>query len=222
VGIASAVRRLRGKAPSKGDAEMDYWRERFEEEGGRLANGHYQEVFTAQFNLTPDDFAGKRVLDIGCGPRGSLEWATMAAERVGVDPLVDTYRELGIESHEMTYLSTGAESIPRPDGSFDVITTLNSLDHVDDVEQTIAELTRLAADDALLLLTVEVGHEPTPTEPHAFDWDVVDRFEDWTVEWSRRNGLREDHQIYKSLQDELPYEGGPGLLRARLRKHARV
>ena len=29
--------------------------------------------------------------DIGCGPRGSLEWATMAAERVGLDPPVNKY-----------------------------------------------------------------------------------------------------------------------------------
>ena len=29
--------------------------------------------------------SGMRVLDVGCGPRGSLEWATMAARRVGID-----------------------------------------------------------------------------------------------------------------------------------------
>ena len=33
-------------------------------------------VYTVVFGLTRDDFAGKAVLDVGCGPRGSLEWAT--------------------------------------------------------------------------------------------------------------------------------------------------
>jgi len=216
--VARVRDRLRGAAvPSKDDAEMAYWSQRVAIEGV-LGNAHYAHVFTAQFGLEPSFFAGKRVLDVGCGPRGSLEWCDGAAQRVGLDPLADRYRELGIDAHAMTYVHAPAERMPFADGAFDVVATLNSLDHVDDVGQALDEITRVAAPGATWLLTVEVGHEPTATEPHSLGWDVAERAAGWNVQWSARNGLRDDHDIYASIDEELAYAGGPGLLRARLKR----
>lgn len=219
-------RRLRDRVMpgAKGDSEMRYWRSRARAEGVDregaagivLDNAHYEAVFTTHFRLASEFFAGKRVLDVGCGPRGSLEWADMAAERVGLDPLADEYREFGIDHHAMSYVAAPAEKMPFDDASFDVVAALNSLDHVDDIPQTIAELSRVAADGATLLLTVEARHRPTAAEPHWLDWDIVDQFSDWTVAWSARNGVRRDHNLYRSIDEDLPYKRGPGLLRARL------
>lgn len=214
----STLARLRGRLrpPSKGDAEMRYWSERAALEGV-LGNAHYERVFTTQFGLDAQFFAGKRVLDVGCGPRGSLEWAAGAARRVGLDPLVERYRELGIDRHAMEYVAAPAEQIPFPAACFDVVASLNSLDHVDDVGAAVAQITRVAASGATWLLTVEVGHEPTATEPHSLSWDVAEHFDGWEVQWTARNGLREDHDIYASIDEDRPYTGdGPGLLRARL------
>jgi ubiquinone/menaquinone biosynthesis C-methylase UbiE len=215
----STLARLRGRLrpPSKGDAEMEYWSRRAALEG-QLGNAHYERVFTAQFGLEPGFFDAKRVLDVGCGPRGSLEWATGAAQRVGLDPLVERYRELGIERHAMQYVAAPAERMPFADASFDVVASLNSLDHVDDVDAAVAEITRVAASGATWLLTVEVGHAPTPLEPHSLSWQVADGFDGWQVQWSARNGLRADHDIYTSIDEDLPYTDGPGLLRARLKR----
>lgn len=200
---------------------MGYWRERAALEGV-LGNSHYERVFTTQFALEPRFFDAKRVLDIGCGPRGSLEWAAGAARRVGLDPLVERYRELGIDRHAMEYVAAPAERMPFPDASFDIVASLNSLDHVDDVEAAVAQITRVAAPGATWLLTVEVGHEPTATEPHSLSWDVAARIAGWEVQWSARNGLRDDHDIYASIDEEIPHRGdGPGLLRARLTRIGR-
>lgn len=212
--LARLRRRLR--PPSKGDAEMVYWNDRAAREGV-LGNTHYEHVFTTQFGLERSFFDAKRVLDVGCGPRGSLEWASDASRRVGLDPLVARYRELGIDRHAMEYAAAPAERMPFAAASFDVVATLNSLDHVDDVDATVAEITRVAAPGATWLLTVEVGHEPTATEPHSLHWDVAEGLAGWTVRWSARNGLRDDHDIYASIDEERPYAGeGPGVLRARL------
>lgn len=216
--VARVRDRLRpAPAASKGDAEMGYWSQRLAIEGV-LGNAHYAHVFTRQFDLDRAFFHGKRVLDVGCGPRGSLEWCEGAAQRVGLDPLVDRYRGLGIDAHAMTYVHAPAERMPFEDGSFDVVASLNSLDHVDDVERAIDEITRVAAPGATWLLTVEVGHDPTPTEPHSLGWDVAERVAGWTLQWSARNGLRADHDIYASIDEDLAYAGGPGLLRARLKR----
>ncbi len=214
----------------KGEAEMRYWRERARVEGvmrrdilqeASLNNSHYERVFTAHFQLTTEFFGSKRILDVGCGPRGSLEWASMAADRVGLDPLADRYRELGTDRHAMRYVTAPAEEMPFESASFDIVTLLNMLDHVDDVSKTIAEVSRVTVDGGTLLLTVEVRHRPTAAEPHWLDWDIVDQFSDWTVAWSARNAVRRDHDLYRSVDDARPYRSGHGLLRARLIRNPR-
>lgn len=161
---------------AKGRFEMDYWKGKFHEEGGKLKNDHYKHLYTEVWGLDDDFFAGKKMLDIGCGPRGSLEWADMVAERVGIDPIVDKYRGLGIEKHKMTYCHSPVESAPYADGYFDIVTSFNSLDHVDDVDAAIKEIKRVCKPGGTFFLLVEVLHRPNVCEPHKLDWDVVERF----------------------------------------------
>jgi len=154
---------------AKGRFEMDFWKERYKEEGGRLKNDHYKWLYVDYWGFEESFYEGKRVLDIGCGPRGSLEWADMAAERVGLDSLVDRYRELGIEHHKMSYCASPIESAPFPDGHFDVVASINSLDHVDDADLAIKSIARLTKPGGTFLLMVEVLHDPNVCEPHRFD-----------------------------------------------------
>ena len=168
-------RRQRRKGPTKREGELAYWSKRKDAEG-ELHNGWFERFYTDHFGLTRDDYSDKRVLDIGCGPRGSLEWATMARERIGVDPLADDYLQIGAADHAMTYVAAGAESIPFEDHRFDIVCSFNSLDHVDDLEATIAEMKRLAAVGGLLLVITDVHDRPTPQEPTCFDWNVVEMF----------------------------------------------
>jgi ubiquinone/menaquinone biosynthesis C-methylase UbiE len=95
------------------------------------------------YGINREDYRGKRVLDIGCGPLGSLEWADMTAQRVGLDPLVPRYLKMGSSKHKMEYVASGSENIPFPDGYFDFVTSLNSLDHVDNLDLTIHEIKRV-------------------------------------------------------------------------------
>jgi len=164
---------MRGADADKGAHELAYWRQRAAIEV-TLGNEHYAPLYTDMFGLTREFYRGKKVLDIGCGPRGSLEWAGEAVERVGLDPLADAYREFGIDKHSMTYVTATAEKIPYADGYFDVVTSLNSLDHVDDPTQAIEEIARVLRRGGTFLLEVEVGHQPTPTEPISLWFDVLD------------------------------------------------
>ncbi len=145
--------------------ELLYWKMRKRAEG-ELGREHYTYFYTAHFGLAPSFYEGKVIADIGCGPRGSLEWATMASRRIGIDPLAEKYLALGADRHAMEYIASGAESIPLPDGACDVVCSFNSLDHVENVEQSVAEIKRITRPGGSLLLIVEVNHPPTACEPH--------------------------------------------------------
>ena len=181
---------------------------------------HYEYFFTTFFGLSAEDYAGEAVLDIGCGPCGSLEWAKGARQRVGLDPLADKYRELAEDNQAMTYCSAPSEAIPFADGHFDVVTTFNSLDHVDDVEATIREIKRVTAPAGRILLIVEIGHAPTPTEPHFLDEDVIAKFApEFKPAGVRLFGVRADHNLYASLKQGVPFvKGEAGILAARLER----
>jgi SAM-dependent methyltransferase len=156
--------------------ELKYWKGKFAAEGGTLKHSHDEQFYTTTSGLAFADYEGKRVLDIGCGPRGSLEWANMASERIGLDPLAHDYSALGIGRHQMWYVAAGSEHMPFADAHFDIVTTFNSIDHVDDLQATIAEIKRVARVGGLILLIVEINHLPTPTEPITLRRDVLETF----------------------------------------------
>ena len=191
---------------------------------GELRGDHYGGLFTGLVGVEGEFYEGKDVLDIGCGPRGSLNWAEMARRRVGLDPLADDYRELGIDSHPMEYVAAAAEEMPFDDASFDVITSFNSLDHVEDLDRTVAEIKRALRPGGHLVLVVEVGHEPTWSEPQTITWDVCARFEPELEVVHTREYERGGDNIYADAWAGRTFEHNdpaprPGLLVAVLRRH---
>lgn len=163
--LATAVVVRLSPVRKKRNHELSYWRGKQKAEGV-LSNDHYRHFYTAHFGLDGDFYRDKTVLDIGCGPRGSLEWASMAARRIGLDPLVEEYRKLGADRHRMEYIRAASERIPLADASCDAVFSFNSFDHVEDVERTAAEIKRVAKPGSLFLLLAEVNHPPTVCEPH--------------------------------------------------------
>src|SRR5439155_7878163 len=123
----------------------------------------------AEASVDPDFFAGKVVVDIGPGPLGFPD-ACPARVSIGVEPLAERFREheLLLESDAL-YLARGAEDVPLVSGSVDVVVSRNSLDHVTDPDAAMSEARRILRPGGRLLLSVDVGHPATATEPHTFE-----------------------------------------------------
>lgn len=206
----------------KSYSELTYWKKKKREEG-EFSNQHYSYFYTTHFDFTLDDYRNKRILDIGCGPRGSLEWAQNASERIGLDPLADKYLSLGADKHQMQYVSSASENIPFQDSYFDITCSFNSLDHVENVEKSIAEIKRITKPGGHFLLLVEINHEPTNCEPHELTPCIIENFKpDFECDL-----LRVYHSVEGGLYNSIlasepvadPYRhGGPGWLSAKFTK----
>lgn len=193
------------KGLNKCDHEIKYWNDCKEKEG-ILSNDHYKYFFTQHFNLDENFYVGKKILDVGCGPRGSLEWADMCTERIGLDPLIDSYRKLGIENHKMKYLKGNLEDIPFEDGYFDVVSSFNSLDHVDNLDKAISEIKRIVAPGGTFLLLTDVNHHATSCEPVEFSWDIVSKFSPEFKVVSEKHYEKFGSGIYDSIMQDILYD----------------
>jgi SAM-dependent methyltransferase len=202
--------------------EIDYWQSRLSDEG-LLRNDHYLQTYTLPFDLKPSFYTGKRILDIGCGPRGSLEWADMATERVGLDPLVPAYLKMGADRHKMTYVAASSDAIPFAADYFDVVCSINSLDHVADLKKTEDEIKRVVRPGGAFLLVTEVNHEPTSTEPVNLPWSVADDFTDVFNLVAEKRFEIGNHDIHRQIFiddrfDETNRVDRPGILLAKFTK----
>ena len=187
----------------KGLNEILFWRYKKIVEG-KLNNIHFEEFFTTFFELSYDDYEGKKIIDLGCGPRGSLEWANNTKERYGLDPLADKYVKMEGKNHSMKYVHSGAEKIPFDSNYFDFVSSLNSLDHVDDLDKCIQEIKRVVKSKGKFLLIADIHSFPTVAEPSNFDWDISEKFKpEFTVELEKHF---EGSNMYKSLRENIPFD----------------
>jgi ubiquinone/menaquinone biosynthesis C-methylase UbiE len=195
--------------------EILYWRTLYNKKDKTLDNTHIKYFFTNFFELSTDFYFNKKVIDIGCGPIGTLEWADMAYERIGIDPLVEKYSYyLNIRNHKMKYINAKNESIPYPECYFDIVTSFNSLDHVDNLDLSIQEIKRVCKINGSILIIVEINHKPTITEPIQINTDITNKFQGCKIINFGTCRIREDHDIYASLIEKLPLSSNsePGLM----------
>lgn len=98
------------------------------------------------------------VLDLGCGRGGVVEelWG-QAAGWVGVDP-----DRASLVEHRLAHLpraAAGAETLPFPDGTFDLVTCSWVLEHLPEPERALREVARvLTPGGSFVFLTPNAAH----------------------------------------------------------------
>jgi len=124
----------------------------------------YLERFTAE-----EMFAGKEVLDMGCGPAGkSLYYVSLGASHVtGVD-IVEHYKaeaeamaaELGY-SDRFTFVLGSAYEMPFADRCFDTVIMNDFMEHVDNPEAALREAMRLVRPGGRIFINFPPYYHPT-------------------------------------------------------------
>jgi malonyl-CoA O-methyltransferase len=91
-------------------------------------------------------FAGARVIELGCGPFGMIHYLEEAAERIGVDPLIEDYAAMGLlQDGGVRHVAGRGESPLLAEGSADIVISYNVLDHVEAPLAYLLQARRLLA-----------------------------------------------------------------------------
>lgn len=103
------------------------------------------------------ELRGERLLDVGCG--NGLFTALVGEgfrEVHGVDIqalYIESFLRRGLPDKYSPHLMSSA-NLDFPNGSFDMILSIETLEHVDDLDRTAAEISRVCSKEGRLVLTV--------------------------------------------------------------------
>ncbi len=97
------------------------------------------------------------VLEVGSGPVGIVSFFP-AAVRIAVDPLAGFFNRNAAltvaRGSGVSYLQAKGEELPVRDGRCRLVMLENCIDHVQDIDALMTEITRVLTGDGLLYLTV--------------------------------------------------------------------
>jgi len=148
----------------------------------------------------------KKILDIGCGPRGSLEWADMTSERIGIDPLADKYLRLGAKNHKMKYVKGQSENIPFDDNYFDVVCSFNSIDHVENLKLSCEEIKRVLKSGAVFLLIVDTHKKAQLCEPQSINWSFLKKYFPKFEITEEKHFEKYKNRIFQSIRNNVAFD----------------
>ncbi len=113
----------------------------------------YMRRVLEEFGIDP---RGKATLDVGCG--GGLlaeEFARLGCDVTGIDPSEQSLETARAHAHAaglaIEYRQAAGEQIPFPDGTFDIVYCCDVLEHVRDLRQVVAEISRVLKPGGIFL-----------------------------------------------------------------------
>jgi SAM-dependent methyltransferase len=146
----------------------------FTQEG--LSASEREEVFRKFFSLVDWSKKPERALDMGCG---SGRWDILVAPLVGDLVAADASREAlqvarrNVQSANVSFLESSPDTLPFPDGYFDLIFSVGVLHHVPDTEGAIRSLAKKLCHGGILLLYLYYAFDNRPAWFRAI-WKVTD------------------------------------------------
>src|SRR6266849_3922487 len=123
----------------------------FTQEG--LSASEREEVFRKFFSLVDWSKKPERALDMGCG---SGRWDILVAPLVGDLVAADASREAlqvarrNVQSANVSFVESSPDTLPFPDGYFDLVFSVGVLHHVPDTEGAIRSLAKKLCRDGTL------------------------------------------------------------------------
>lgn len=152
---------------NKYEGELSFWKAYYIQNG--FDNSVYEKMMLNIMGETDDSsFEGKVVADFGCGPQGTLVWTDKPKTKIGIDVLATRYFEefpSELQKHDMIYVQSSENVIPIASDYVDYLITINSLDHVYNLDLIAKELKRILKSNGILLAAFNLNEPETECEP---------------------------------------------------------
>lgn len=129
------------------DAEYRFWVSR-----GTLGLKKEGEKMLKYFFEAPQVYKGT-VVELGPGPLGYTS-VISADKKIAIEPLTDRLRELFALPEDVEYLKGKGEAIPLPDDCADVVFCSNVLNHVQNPEKVLQEITRILKSGGIMYFSI--------------------------------------------------------------------
>lgn len=133
--------------------KLHWYRWRAEQLMQRLNRLHLQRLTSGQ----------AKIIEVGSGPVGLCTFFP-GAERTAIDPLMDTYSRYPeftkIRAPDVEYLQAMGEQLPCPTAHYDLAIIENCIDHTQDINGVMRELSRVLKPNGVLYLTVNSRCRP--------------------------------------------------------------
>lgn len=129
---------------------------------GGMPKGVMQEHWE-RYRFALDHVEGKRVLDVACGAGyGSALLAEKALSVIGVDVSSEAvlYSKAHYKRENLEFRCGDACKLDLPEGSFDVVTSFETIEHLTDDAAFLQGLVRALADDGMFIISTPLGGSP--------------------------------------------------------------
>lgn len=118
---------------------------------------NYWQGFLAEISDSVKPLGNQSFLDMGCGPAGIF--MVLPGKVTAVDPLLNKYRDdlthfIPQNFKHVTFHQSRAEDFDSP-GQFDVVFSLNFINHVTDIRLTLRNLTKWCKADGKLVISAD-------------------------------------------------------------------
>lgn len=149
------------------NAELSYWIRR----GTRGLDKDARDRLLYFYEI-PLSFAGKVVVEVGCGPGNFLRVIT-AKERIGIEPLFNKFEEIfDMDIPGIQFIKGKGESISLPDNKADVVFCSNVLNHTRYPEMVLKEIRRIMKPGGILYFDLHFDYQ-TVLHPHVYNRDSI-------------------------------------------------
>jgi ubiquinone/menaquinone biosynthesis C-methylase UbiE len=136
-------------------AEKKFWLSTMKSWSTQDPSQYWRGILSHGFNIDYRFFAGKSVLEVGCGPTGIIFELDNTQTRVGLEPM--ELGDLVNDEKKKSIVKKGiGEKIPYTDNFFDIVLSFNALDHSVDPAKVIGEIYRVLREGGDFLLWIYV------------------------------------------------------------------
>jgi SAM-dependent methyltransferase len=136
----------------------------------------YEPLILRVGNIADQDFfRDKAVVDIGCGPLGSLSWLTTSRLNIGLDPLAVKYANIR-KPDKMFYVCGVGEQLPFRSASVDIIITTFASDYFDSPQQVFDEIKRVLKPGGYFVGSLNLRPKPKPGTSAVISKQIINQY----------------------------------------------